>query len=216
VLIPEFIFQYLSLNDQTANLMLSFSHFSALLLFTVICLLVCGRRFLFIQTIYLVSLDIILNVALKGTFKIPLSPLLHKIGYAFPSGHMQVSTVFYTWWVFFIASRAYWLICCTILIGVGAGLIHFGYHNLNDVIAGLCFGGGLTIGYKLLLSKDNAHTALWLFIIPSFLMFYNAYIYLPLPAYALLAYMANCLAILLILPTYTAASIARYSSWERY
>ena len=45
---------------------------------------------------YLACLSIIVNVALKGTFKVPLPPELH-VGYAFPSGHMQFATVFYGW-----------------------------------------------------------------------------------------------------------------------
>jgi len=43
----------------------------------------------------LVLFSMILNVFLKSLFLVPLNPALGKEGFAFPSGHMQVSVVLY-------------------------------------------------------------------------------------------------------------------------
>lgn len=45
---------------------------------------------IFYHAACLVFLAILLNVALKSTFQVPLSAALGKTGFAFPSGHMMV------------------------------------------------------------------------------------------------------------------------------
>lgn len=100
-----------------------------------------------IQTLCLLCFTIILNYALKITFKIPLDISLHKKGYAFPSGHMNLTTTFYLWLFLHTCSR-YWRACILLLlIGFGWGLIRYHYHNLRDVIGGGILGTLVVIFY---------------------------------------------------------------------
>jgi undecaprenyl-diphosphatase len=173
------------MSDLYADLMLGFAHAPVLLFITLIGTLLFGRS-LFFQTAYLLSLDILLNVALKGTFKIPLSLSLHTIGYAFPSGHMQMATVFYLWWAFVISSWFYRVIVPFVLIGIGSALIHYGCHNSYDVISGFFVGSCLASGYYLL-TKYNQYFY-WIAGVSSCLMIYNVLVYAVIPYHASIAY----------------------------
>lgn len=55
------------------------------------------RRQLFAQAICVLLFMTILNILLKYIFKIPLNPALNVKGFAFPSGHMSSTVVFYGW-----------------------------------------------------------------------------------------------------------------------
>ncbi len=141
-------------------------------------------------TVFLVAFDIVVNVALKGTFKIPLAASLHKVGYAFPSGHMQLATVFYCWLASLIASRPGRSLIMVLLIGIGASLIHFGYHNLYDVIGGFV-SGILLIAMLRWLFVHHPHSFFkTLFWTASVLMMYNGLMYQAIPRHAWLAYFA--------------------------
>lgn len=101
----------------------------------------------------LMLLCILLNVALKVSFQVPLAPFLHKKGFAFPSGHMQLVTVFYLWLAYKVKTTWFSLMIVALLIGIGLSLIHFGYHTYYDVIAAL-FVALLLLGlYYLVFSK---------------------------------------------------------------
>ncbi len=92
--------------DLIANAILYFNNWPIILPISIVSALILGRIFFF-QTICLVSFNIVVNAALKGLFKIPLSPTLHKLGYSFPSGHMQLVTVFYIWIALYFPFRTY-------------------------------------------------------------------------------------------------------------
>jgi undecaprenyl-diphosphatase len=181
--------------DLSADLMLGFSYAPVLFFITFIGSLFWGRS-IFFQTACLLALDIILNVALKGTFKIPLSPTLHKAGYALPSGHMQMATVFYIWWAFFIPGWTYRAIALFILIGVGAGLIHYNYHDGYDVVSGFFVGALFVSGYYYLLIRQSLYFARLLLGISSILMVCNALLYKVVPLHAWIAYGAIMILIL--------------------
>jgi hypothetical protein len=88
----------------------------------------------------IILFTMIFNMFLKSLFLVPLNPSIGKEGFAFPSGHMQVSVVFYGWlfWAY-----PYWGIqglILLILTGLGYGLIQQGYHNFNDVFAATVIG----------------------------------------------------------------------------
>lgn len=112
----------------------------------------CLNRKIFYHAVCLMLFSILLNVALKNMFQVPLSPALGKKGYAFPSGHMQLVTVFYGWLA--LKFHNHWLSILTMILltGVGASLIHFGYHTIYDVVA------ALIVGILLLLLYDRAQT----------------------------------------------------------
>lgn len=176
---------------------LLFSH-----LFFQITIVILGclfiNRTLFFQVIWLSAMSIILNVALKGSFQMPLSPALHKIGYAFPSGHMQQATVFYGWLALNASSR--WLkgLISLLLVGIGAALIHYGYHDMNDVLAGV-FVALVILYCAHSLPYDNKAESLsralaWdsiakSILIASLLMLYSASLYLFIPLHAWIAYL---------------------------
>lgn len=88
----------------------------------------------------LILFAMIFNTFLKSIFLIPLNPELGKEGFAFPSGHMHVSVVFYGW--LFRAYPYRWVrgIILLILAGIGYGLIQQGYHDLIDVVGAVVFG----------------------------------------------------------------------------
>ncbi|KTD31517.1 phosphatase PAP2 family protein [Legionella israelensis] len=168
--------------DYLADFFLTFSQLTAICFISLTGFLFINRK-LFFQAASLGAFDIIVNVALKGTFKVPL-PVEIGSGYAFPSGHMQFATVFYLW---LILSYSFWpfrVITAILLTGIGAGLIHYGYHNLYEVSGGLFFGILLIAFYRYLLKKFHAHTLRLLLMVACFLMLYNAFIYTLIPSHA--------------------------------
>jgi hypothetical protein len=162
--------------NHLADFFLFFSHIWVIFGFVLLYLLWVSRAF-FMQSLALLMIDMMVNVALKGTFKIPLNALLHE-GYAFPSGHMQVTTVFYGWLALHVPSWAFRALMLGVCLGQGFGLIHYQYHNLEDVIGGFCVALLLIALYR------------WFLICFSTLcMVYNAQIYHnAIPLHAMQAY----------------------------
>lgn len=107
------------------------------------------RRALFSDVLFLVLLSMIVNAFLKCLFQVPLKPHLNQHGwYAFPSGHMQLSTVLYgrLWWEF---RKTKWAQAFLVLLmGMGWGMIWKNYHDLMDVAAGGLAGIGLLMAYS--------------------------------------------------------------------
>lgn len=83
-------------------------------------------------------ISICINYVLKITFKVPLPPELHD-GYAFPSGHMQMLTVFYGWLANHRLMRMRWFFPL-LVIGEAYGLVYFHYHTLLEAFAGFATG----------------------------------------------------------------------------
>lgn len=92
------------------------------------------------NVIVLVLFTMIFNGFLKSIFLVPLNPALGIQGYAFPSGHMQVTTVCYGLLLQMYSHTYLRIILPLIIGGVGFGLIHEGYHNFTDVGCALLFG----------------------------------------------------------------------------
>lgn len=162
-----------------------------------------GNRSLFYHASCVMFISMILNVALKVTFQVPLSPSLHQIGFAFPSGHMQLATVLYGWIALQSNSRFVQLLTIGLLAGVAFGIVHFGYHTWFDIL-GAIFFAGLTLGlYQILLTYKKTYIFLGAFTTASLAMLYIAYRY-TIPLHAWMAY---CMLILLI----TAPKLLRIS-----
>lgn len=129
-------------------------------------------RKIFYDAICLLMFSMILNFALKNTFQVPLSPLLGKQGYAFPSGHMQTSTVLYGWLAFASKNTLLRILIALLLIGIAFSLVYFGYHNYVD-ITGAVFFAFLLIATYYLISTKKPEILRWLVIFfASVLMIY--------------------------------------------
>ncbi len=102
----------------------------------------------FFHATCLILISILFNTALKVTFQIPLSPVLCKDGFAFPSGHMQSATTFFGWLAYRSNSIIVRISIIAILIGIGISLIHFKYHNYYDVLAAALFALLLMLAYN--------------------------------------------------------------------
>jgi undecaprenyl-diphosphatase len=90
--------------------------------------------------ILLVLFTMIFNAFLKSLFQVPLNPALGVSGFAFPSGHMQVSVVLYGWLALVYRNQRLRGILLFLLLGMGIGLIQVGYHDHIDVMGSFIFG----------------------------------------------------------------------------
>lgn len=104
------------------------------------------NRDLFLRVAVLCLSGIVLNVVLKNIFQVPLNPLLNKDWYAFPSGHIQLATVFYGYLLYvykaehLLTRLAVWTLFLAYLILESTFLLHFGYHTYLDIIGGIIAG----------------------------------------------------------------------------
>jgi membrane-associated phospholipid phosphatase len=159
----------------------------------IVCLLLLGLMFgnraLFYHTTCIIMVSMIINVALKCTFQIPLSPTLHKVGFAFPSGHMQLAAVLYGSLLFYIKNRTLQMLLITLLAGIGFSLVHFGYHTWFDVLGAVFFAGLILGFYQILLRQKTPYLA-WVNVsLTTLLMIYIAYRN-TIPIHAWIAYTA--------------------------
>ena len=165
------------------HLLLLPSQFPLILALLMIIFVVVDRQIAY-QTLLLVALCLIVNVALKVTFQVPLAASIGKKGFAFPSGHMQFSTVFYGWLAYQIANQWLRLVIGLVLIGVGYGLVAAGYHTVADVLGGAVVGGLLVVGFAGLLKKFPEQTFWMIVSLASVLMIYIPIRHTPIPVHA--------------------------------
>lgn len=135
--------------DKIANIFLLFSN-DAIIIPLIILGFIWKDHDIFYRAVYLILFSMIFNTALKVTFQIPLSPLLDKEGFAFPSGHMQSSVVFYTWIAYNIQNLKLSLLTIILLIGIGCSLVYLEYHNYFDIFGAIFFAAFILTGYYLL------------------------------------------------------------------
>jgi len=96
------------------------------------------------SAVYIMLFTMVLSQFLKDLWKIPLPAHIDPNGYAFPSGHMQMAATFYGYLMLQYKHIAVRASCSLIIIMVGLSLMHFGYHELRDILGGLGFAA-LTI-----------------------------------------------------------------------
>lgn len=155
-----------------ARLILLSTHQNVITFLVVIGFVWINRR-LFYSAICLIFLSMITNIALKVTFQIPLNPLLGKDEFAFPSGHMQCATVFYTWIAYKTQNMTFKCFLPLLLISIMMSLVYCGYHTYYDTIAGIFFGLFLLALYTRISSKEK--TASWiLFTATTLLIIYTS------------------------------------------
>lgn len=114
-----------------------------------------NKRNLFFWGAMFSLLSICINYALKITFKVPLPPELHD-GYAFPSGHMQMLTVFYGWLAMHHLLRMRILFIPLCLMET-YGLLYFHYHTLLEIVAGFITGLFLLSVFNRIFQKRLFH-----------------------------------------------------------
>lgn len=90
----------------------------------------------------------IANPFLKAIFQEPLPQPMD--GWGFPSGHMQASFVFWGWLA--VEARHFWstFLIAVLLLVIGYGIVYAGYHYPRDILAGVCFGAIILVGYHAL------------------------------------------------------------------
>lgn len=160
--------------DSIANVFLSLTREQFIIPLIILGYIWIDRDTFFHATC-LILISMILNTALKVTFQIPLSPLLGKEGFAFPSGHMQSAATFFGWLAFRSNSLAIRILIVALLTGIGLSLVHFQYHNYYDVLAAVFFALLLIVAYYQIITKAK-HLFRLIIILASTILV--AYIYL--------------------------------------
>jgi undecaprenyl-diphosphatase len=92
------------------------------------------------------------NKFLKHIFRIPLFPHLGK-GYAFPSGHMHSTMMFYGCVFYRVKDRRIRALMLVILLGEAFSLMHFRFHDLADLLGAIGFALVEILCYHQLVSK---------------------------------------------------------------
>lgn len=174
--------------DAVARFFLGFSHFLFILPMLLFGFIFLNKR-LFYHAVCIMFFSIIMNIALKATFQIPLAPFLNKAGFAFPSGHMQLATIVYGWLAFKLPSTRLRILISVVLIGIGFGLVHFGYHTVIDVLGGVFFAVLLITLYAFMQFEHNKILPWLLATISSLAMPYIAW-RSTIPPHAWVAYCA--------------------------
>lgn len=123
--------------DLIARFFLFFSNLPCMLMFFFIGLLSEKRKLFYWGGLFCL-ISVCINYVLKISFKVPLPPELHE-GYAFPSGHMQMLTVFYGWLASHHLMRMRWFFI-PLVCGEAFGLVYYNYHNLLEAISGFLTG----------------------------------------------------------------------------
>lgn len=160
--------------DTIARFFLGFSHFLFILPMLVLGFIFFNKHLVY-HALCIMFFSIIINVVLKATFQIPLAPFLNKTGFAFPSGHMQLATIVYGWLALKTPNMVFRVLISFVLIGIGFGLVHFGYHTIIDVLGGVFFATLLIIFYVFMQNKHEKILPGLLFALSSLAMPYIAW-----------------------------------------
>lgn len=141
---------------------------------------------------FLLLFTMIYNILLKTLIKIPLAAHLEKTGYAFPSGHMHSSVVFYGWLLLSYKNPLIKLSLAILIASIGFALIYKEYHNIYDIIGSVFFGVFTLLLYKLLselkMFKSNSFLLGYIMIVISAAMIWYLDIITKLP-YEVLDYL---------------------------
>ncbi len=150
------------MSEQVADYFLFFSYTPLIAGIFLLCLFTRLRR-IAVWALSLLFFTMVYNLWLKGIWRMPLPPALNNPGFAFPSGHMHVTVVFYGAFALALRRQRVVLAGLTLLIvGVGVALVVKGYHYVPDVVAATGFGC-LSLGLsKGLASSSFARRRLWL------------------------------------------------------
>ncbi len=160
--------------DYLAKAFLFFTHEQFILPLLVIGY-ICIDKDTFYHAICLTFISMLFNSALKVSFKIPLSPLIGKEGFAFPSGHMQLATVLYIWLAYRSNSLLMRILVSILLTGIACSLLYFNFHNYQDIFGALFFATVLLILYNYTINKSKRNGYL---VVLTFSLLIMLYIYI--------------------------------------
>ena len=166
------------MEDIVFRFFLMFSHDTVITPLVVLGYIWWDRK-IFFHTIGLILMSMLLNCALKVTFKVPLDPSIGKDWFAFPSGHMQLAVVFYTWLLQSMRHPLIGWACVFICIGIAGGLLYFNYHQPYDIAGAIGIGLLWVWSYKQLLKmpKTRLYLPVILLTSASLLMIYIHWLY---------------------------------------
>ena len=175
--------------DNISRFFLNFSQDTIIIPLIIIGYIWIDRK-VFFHGVCLLLTSMLLNLALKITFQIPLAPSLGKEGFAFPSGHMQSSIVLYGWLLKSINRLSIQVLIIILLIGISIGLVHLGYHNYFDIFGAVFVGILLIFTYNWCLKtfKESSLSVIIL-LFSTLLMAYIGLLY-EIKEYSWLAYYA--------------------------
>jgi len=157
--------------DNIAHIFLWFTHETFIVPFIILGYIWVDKNNFYHATCLLL-LSMLFNYALKITFAIPLNPALGKIGFAFPSGHMQQAVIFFGWLALNVGHKKIHGLTILLLLGIGLSLIHFGYHNYYDILGSIFFGLLSIMGYRFMVSHKTAYTPWVVILIGSIFLIY--------------------------------------------
>lgn len=112
------------------------------------------RKRLFLDLGWLISFATLLNVIIKKAFSIPRPPsTLHMLpindgSFGFPSGDVQVATVFFMIIFLSFNSKTLKIISITMIINIMLSRLYLGVHSIYDVIGGMIFGVLIVLVYR--------------------------------------------------------------------
>jgi undecaprenyl-diphosphatase len=138
---------------QLADFFLLFSN-EPVILPLIIFGITCYNRQIFSHALIILLFTMVFSAMLKSIFKVPLNPALGLSGYAFPSGHMQSSIVFYGWLFYSISNKLVRYSIIGILFGVAYGLVYRGYHNIIEILGALFFASITLFFYNYAVTKN--------------------------------------------------------------
>lgn len=167
---PEFL-------DLFAKIILELTHEVIIIPLIIIGYIWIDKK-TFFHGICLMLISILFNAALKATFRVPLSPMLGKDGFAFPSGHMQSATVLYGWLYKWSKNMSVRITLVILLFLIALSLMHFGYHGIQDISAAVFFGLALIFGYAFSRKRlKESHFFLALIAFGAGCILYNKLVY---------------------------------------
>lgn len=148
--------------DDIAKMFLNFSH-DTMIIPIVIFGYIWISRSVFYDAVVLLLLSMIYNFILKQYFQVPLGMHLYKVGFAFPSGHMQSSFVLYGWIAFMMRNWFVRILLALLIGGIAVSLVKLEYHNYYDILGAIIFGLVLMIWYYYV-SKNYRSYLHWIVI----------------------------------------------------
>jgi hypothetical protein len=138
-------------------------------LLILLVLLIAKKNQLVYSTLVTSSCSFLINSSLKLLFKIPMMPHVGN-GYAFPSGHTQMATVFLGWLAWhqiYPKQYFYFLILLT-----GFSIYDQNYHTPIEILAGFVTGFAIVMFF---LKTSAMHYKIRIFVFNTLLFGFCAY-----------------------------------------